>query len=134
MSEWSDWDDDEWAEFQEYKKSKNKKKFKNDNYYIREYKRTGRDPEGCYIATAVYGSYDCPEVWTLRRYRDYVLYEFFLGRLFIKAYYKLSPIVVKVFRNRMLFQKISKYYLDKFIYKLKEEGFKDTPYKDKNYR
>ena len=22
---------------------------------------------GCYVATAVYGSYDCPEVWTLRR-------------------------------------------------------------------
>src|SRR5699024_12626084 len=21
---------------------------------------------GCYVATAVYGSYDCPEVWTLR--------------------------------------------------------------------
>ncbi len=28
---------------------------------------------GCYIATAVYGSYDCPEVWVLRRYRDYKL-------------------------------------------------------------
>ncbi|MDR0918559.1 MAG: hypothetical protein LBM93_04840 [Oscillospiraceae bacterium] len=27
----------------------------------------------CYIATAVYGSYDCPEVWTLRRFRDYIL-------------------------------------------------------------
>ena len=26
---------------------------------------------GCYVATAVYGSYDCPQVWTLRRYRDY---------------------------------------------------------------
>ena len=22
----------------------------------------------CYVATAVYGSYDCPEVWTLRRF------------------------------------------------------------------
>ena len=29
---------------------------------------------GCYVATAVYGSYDCPEVWTLRRYRDDTLY------------------------------------------------------------
>ena len=25
---------------------------------------------GCYVATAVYGSYDCPQVWTLRRVRD----------------------------------------------------------------
>ena len=28
---------------------------------------------GCYVATAVYGSYDCPQVWTLRRYRDDIL-------------------------------------------------------------
>ena len=28
---------------------------------------------GCYVATAVYGSYDCPEIWTLRRFRDKVL-------------------------------------------------------------
>ena len=27
----------------------------------------------CYVATAVYGSYDCPEVWTLRRFRDVCL-------------------------------------------------------------
>ena len=25
---------------------------------------------GCYIATCVYGSYDCPQVQTLRRFRD----------------------------------------------------------------
>lgn len=31
--------------------------------------------EGCYVATCVYGSYDCPQVWTLRRYRDYKLAE-----------------------------------------------------------
>jgi len=39
---------------------------------------------GCYIATSVYGSYDCPQVWTLRRYRDYnlsntLLLKFFRG-------------------------------------------------------
>ena len=41
----------------------------------RELIRTGADKEtssgGCYVATAVYGSYDCPEVWVLRRYRDF---------------------------------------------------------------
>lgn len=28
---------------------------------------------GCYVATAVYGSYDCPQVWTLRRFRSFSL-------------------------------------------------------------
>lgn len=26
----------------------------------------GAEKNGCYIATCVYGSYDCPQVWTLR--------------------------------------------------------------------
>lgn len=37
---------------------------------------------GCYVATAVYGSYDCPQVWTLRRFRDYTLAETWYGRAF----------------------------------------------------
>lgn len=41
---------------------------------------------GCYIATAVYGSYDCPEVWTLRRFRDNFLAENWLGRMFIRQH------------------------------------------------
>ena len=46
---------------------------------------------GCYVATAVYGSYDCPQVWTLRRYRDYTLAETWYGRAFIRTYYAISP-------------------------------------------
>ena len=49
---------------------------------------------GCYVATAVYGSYDCPPVWTLRRFRDYTLSKNVLGRLFIKLYYAVSPTIV----------------------------------------
>lgn len=44
--------------------------------------------DGCYIATSVYGSYDCPEVWNLRCFRDI--------KCFQKAYlekYSLSFIV-----------------------------------------
>lgn len=44
---------------------------------------------GCYIATYVYGSYDCPQVWTLRRFRDYTLHETWYGRAFIKCYYAI---------------------------------------------
>lgn len=28
---------------------------------------------GCYVATAVYGNYECPQVWVLRRWRDTTL-------------------------------------------------------------
>lgn len=38
------------------------------------------DSQGCYVATCVYGSYDCPQVWTLRRFRDNTLAETMLGR------------------------------------------------------
>lgn len=46
---------------------------------------------GCYIATAVYGSYECNEVFALRRFRDESLSKTAFGRAFIKIYYKLSP-------------------------------------------
>lgn len=59
---------------------------------------------GCYIATCVYGSYDCPQVWTLRRYRDSVLSKSWYGRAFIKLYYKVSPILVKWFGNSITFK------------------------------
>lgn len=52
---------------------------------------------GCYVATAVYGSYDCPQVWTLRRYRDYTLAETWYGRVFVRTYYAISPPLVKWF-------------------------------------
>lgn len=50
--------------------------------------------EGCYIATAVYGSYECTQVRVLRRYRDNVLYGHFLGRAFIRVYYIISPFLI----------------------------------------
>jgi tetratricopeptide (TPR) repeat protein len=51
-----------------------------------------RPPEtSCYIATAVYGSYEAPEVLILRRFRDNFLAPSAIGRLFIKVYYFISP-------------------------------------------
>lgn len=52
---------------------------------------------GCYVATAVYGSYDCPEVWTLRRFRDSTLASTWYGLLFTKTYYAVSPTLVRWF-------------------------------------
>jgi len=85
---------------------------------------------GCYIATSVYGSYDCPQVWTLRRYRDYNLSNTWCGRLFISIYYMISPILVKRFGKTTWFKQFWKRNLDKMVKHLNSQGFEDTPYED----
>ena len=87
----------------------------------------------CYVATAVYGSYDCPEVWTLRRFRDYSLAESMFGRTFIKIYYATSPTLVKWFGKDHFFKKTFKPILDKFVSKLQNNGVASTPYEDRNW-
>lgn len=87
--------------------------------------------EGCYIATSVYGSYDCPEVWTLRRYRDYCLTKSFAGRFFIKCYYAISPTVVKAFGNSHIFNRFWKVRLDKMVKHLQQDGYSSEKYYDK---
>jgi hypothetical protein len=46
---------------------------------------------GCFIATALYGSIDDPNVLLLRRFRDEILAKGPPGRAFIDAYYRHSP-------------------------------------------
>lgn len=90
----------------------------------------GFPKNGCYVATAVYGSYDCPQVWTLRRFRDQILAETWYGRAFICVYYALSPTIVDWFGNTRWFNKIWRKILDKKVQSLQEKGFESTPYKD----
>ena len=86
---------------------------------------------GCYIATVVYGSYDCSQVWTLRRFRDNILDKTWYGRGFIYIYYAISPILVKWFGNMNLFKIVWQLPLDILVNKLQSKGIKDTPYYDK---
>ena len=86
---------------------------------------------GCYVATAVYGSYDCPEVWTLRRFRDNVLAETWYGRLFIRLYYAVSPTAVKLFGDTQIFQDFFRARLDTLVSELQADGVESTPYEDK---
>lgn len=104
----------------------------NPNYEIPSRPKASNQ-RGCYVATCVYGSYNCPQVWTLRRYRDYTLAETWYGRLFIHIYYAISPTIVKLFGNTKWFKKIWKRKLDKFIIKLQSKGIKDTPYEDRDW-
>ena len=86
---------------------------------------------GCYIATCVYGSYDCPEVWTLRRFRDYKLEESWAGRAFIRVYYAVSPKIVKLFGKTKWFNHFWRGKLDCMVERLQKAGYEDTPYYDR---
>ena len=98
--------------------------------HARERRRRGGDDYGCYVATAVYGSYDCPQVWTLRRFRDNALAKTWYGRAFIRVYYAISPTLVKWFGHSKWFKTFWKVKLDKMVAKLQRKGYASSPYQD----
>ena len=102
--------------------------------YVVQNESQKRSKGGCYIATAVYGSYDCPQVWMLRRYRDYYLAAKWYGRAFIWTYYIVSPTVAKCFGKTEWFKRRWRGKLDAFIERLHADGVEDTPYEDVFWR
>ena len=86
---------------------------------------------GCYVATSVYGSYDCLQVWTLRCFRDYTLAETWYGRAFIHTYYAISHTFVKWFGQTEWFKKMWKGTRGRIVANLNAKGVADTPYEDK---
>ena len=62
--------------------------------------------EGCYVATCVYGSYDCPE------------------------YYAVSPSIVKWFGDKDWFRSFFRARLDRMVNNLQKRGFSSEQYND----
>lgn len=106
-------------------------KYKSGGYY-RHRGRSGRyyTTKGCYIATCVYGSYDCPEVWVLRRFRDNNLEQTLIGRIFVRIYYAVSPCLVRAFGNCQWFKRGWKGFLDKMVDYLMRHGVSSAKYSD----
>lgn len=88
------------------------------------------NPGGCYVATAVYGSYDVPQVWVLRRWRDDRLSRTSLGRAFIRTYYRWSPRLVAACGTSRAFVVPARLLLDRLVRRLRKAGVLDTPYID----
>lgn len=78
-------------------------------------KKEKNGQSGCYIATAVYGSYTCDQVFTLRRFRDDSLSKTALGRAFIKTYYRFSPALAKCLPYDSVVSKMIRKVLDRFV-------------------
>lgn len=68
----------------------------------------------CFIATAVYGE-DAQETNALRAWRDQVLKVSFLGRWFIRIYYRVSPSVATIIGRRPMLLQIARQMLDSFL-------------------
>lgn len=73
---------------------------------------------GCYIATAVYGSYDSPSVLTLRRYRDETLERSAVGRILVRGYYLVSPPLARYFAVDSLLSRATRLILDAIVGRL----------------
>jgi len=58
------------------------------------------DTKGCFIATSVYGDYDCYQVMALRKFRDMHLEQNFIGRVLVRTYYKISPPIANWLRGQ----------------------------------
>lgn len=82
---------------------------------VESYYEKNNKKEGCYIATYVYGSYEAEEVIILRDFRDSVLKKFQIGKLFIKTYYYISPKLINIFSESLIFRRLCKHITDTLI-------------------
>lgn len=70
---------------------------------------------GCYIATMIYKDYNHPKVMVLRNFRDEFLLNYFVGREFVKFYYKYSPSLVELLKDKRSINNIIKKSLNMII-------------------
>lgn len=78
--------------------------------------------EGCFIATAAYGSYLEPEVVVLRRFRDRFLLTNALGRAFVEFYYEYSPPLANYIAAAELRRWVARIALTPVLYSIKYPG------------
>lgn len=76
---------------------------------------------GCYVATAIYGSYDSEPVMVLRRFRDEKLQSFAAGRIFVRSYYAASPTLVRLTNRFSAIRKPVKVVLDYLVLLLRKD-------------
>ena len=70
---------------------------------------------GCFVATAVYGSYEHPSVMVLRNFRDTRLATNSAGRQFISAYYQHGPRLARAITPHPLIRKCIRVLLECFV-------------------
>lgn len=77
----------------------------------------------CYIATAVYGSYDADPVQTLREFRDSKLVTTAGGRAFVRIYYVVSPVMARYVGRFQVLSYVTRVVLDRVVNALETNGY-----------
>ncbi len=75
--------------------------------------------EGCFIATASYGSYFEPNVKVLRDFRDTVLLTNIVGKEFVELYYEYSPMIARNIANSEVSKVVVRVILTPIVYAIK---------------
>ena len=73
--------------------------------------------KNCFVATVIYEDIDSYEVRILREWRDEVLQNYYLGRVFIKYYYKFGKKISETIEPHTRLRILIKQVLDRFIKK-----------------
>ena len=76
--------------------------------------------QGCFVATAVYGCPDAPQIQVLRRFRDSVLLHSRPGKCCVRAYYACAPGLSRRLQRRRWALRALRAALDKFVRRLEK--------------
>lgn len=71
----------------------------NIDHYAKKWEAANAKRSACFVATAVYGNANHPDVLTLRWWRDAALARSWGGRRFIACYYGLGPVIAAFVRK-----------------------------------
>lgn len=85
-----------------------------------QYETKPKSDNGCFIATAAYGTPLANEVGLLRQFRDDHLVLCRTGRMFIATYYRLSPPIAEVIKQSRVLRAITRATLRPIIWLLRK--------------